>query len=143
MSDWPQVPFDTERDYSMCFGCGPDNPIGLKLKFEWDGEITRAEFVPDKHYQGWSGFVHGGIISCMLDEALCYAAFFSNAISITAKMDIRLHRMASVGEPLVITSSVIRKNRRLIETSAVVSLKDGTRIAEGTSTQFVVKNREE
>ena len=27
----------------MCFACGQDNPIGLKIRFHFDGEIRRAE----------------------------------------------------------------------------------------------------
>ena len=143
MATWPQIPDNFDKGYSMCFGCGPDNPIGLKLNFEWDGTTARAEFTPSEVYQGWTGFLHGGIMTCILDEALCYAAFFTGVISVTARMQARLKRLASIGEPLIITSSIARKTKRLIETRAAISLKDGTRIAEGTSTQFVIKKMED
>ena len=42
MNNWPRVSVDTERSYSLCFGCGQDNPIGLKLGFQWDGKTARA-----------------------------------------------------------------------------------------------------
>ena len=138
MVTWPQISLDIDRGYRMCFGCGPDNPIGLKLSFQWDGKTARAEFTPGEVHQGWSGLVHGGIITCLLDEAMGYAAVFSGVYGVTAKMQVRLRRIALVGEPLVITSSIIKKTKRLIEAEAAVSLKDGTPIAEGTSTQFVV-----
>ena len=142
MVTWPQISLDIDRGYSMCFGCGQDNPIGLKLSFQWDGKTARAEFTPGELYQGWSGFVHGGIITCLLDEAMAYAALFGGVNCITAKMQVRLRRLALVGEPLVITSSIIKKTKRLVETKAAVSLKDGTPIAESTSTQFVVSTSE-
>jgi len=143
MVTWPQISLDIDRGYSMCFGCGQSNPIGLKLSFQWDGKTARAEFTPGELYQGWSGFVHGGIITCLLDEATAYAAVFSGVYGVTAKMQVRLRRLTLVGEPLVITSSIIKRTKRLVETEAAVSLKDGTPIAEGTSTQFVIKTREE
>jgi len=143
MVTWPQISLDTDRGYSMCFGCGQSNPIGLKLSFQWDGKTARAEFTPGELHQGWSGFVHGGIITCLLDEAMAYAALFSGVYGVTAKMQVRLRRLALVGEPLIITSSIIKRTKRLVETEAAVSLKDGTPIADGTSTQFVIKTREE
>lgn len=142
MVTWPQIALDIDRGYRMCFGCGPDNPIGLKLSFQWDGRTARAEFTPGELYQGWSGYVHGGIITCLLDEAMAYAAVFSKVYGVTAKMQVRLRRLALVGEPLVITSSIVKKTKRLVEAEAAVSLKDGTPVAEGTSTQFIVDPNE-
>ncbi|MFC1939157.1 PaaI family thioesterase [Chloroflexota bacterium] len=136
MVNWPQVSVDSD-DYSLCFGCGKSNPIGLKLDFQWDGETARAEFTPTEFYQGWSGLVHGGIITCILDEAMSWVALLEGIHCLTAKMQVKLSRLASIGEPLVVTSSVTRKTRKLVESRAAVSLKDGTLIAEGTATQFV------
>jgi acyl-coenzyme A thioesterase PaaI-like protein len=42
----------------------------------------------------------------------------------------------------VITASVVQSNRRLVETTAKVALQDGTIIAEGTATMFVVRKKE-
>ena len=138
MVNWPKISIDTAKGYSMCFGCGQDNPIGLKLNFTWDGKTARAEFTPTKFYQGWSGLVHGGIITCILDEAMGYAALFGGMNCVTAKMQVKLRRPASIDKPLIITSSIIRNTRRLVETKANISLKDGTPVAEGTATQFVI-----
>ena len=141
MKNWPQISVDTNRELSLCFGCGQNNPIGLKLSFQRDGKTARAEFTPTKLYQGWPGLVHGGIIICILDEAMGYAALFEGMNCVTAKMQAKLRRPASIDEPLIITSSTIKKTRKLIETKAAISLKDGTLIAEGTATQFVINTR--
>ncbi len=140
MATWPQVSLDTGIDYRRCFGCGQENPIGLKLKFQWDGQVARAEFAPGELYQGWPGLVHGGIIICLLDEAMSYAALFDGMQCLTAELQVKLKRPAPVDELLVITSSISRKRRKLVETSATVSLKDGTVIAEGTAKQFVTNS---
>ncbi len=142
MNNWPQVSIDTVKSPTMCFCCGKDNPIGLKLDFTWDNGIARAEFTQNERYQGWSGILHGGIISCLLDEGLTYATYFSGLDCITAKMQVRLRRPTLIGEPLVITSSIAKQSRRLIETRATLSLKDGTTVAEGTATMFVIGPRD-
>jgi len=142
MNNWPQVSIDTVKSPTMCFCCGKDNPIGLKLDFTWDNGIARAEFTPTELHQGWSGIVHGGIVSCLLDEGLTYATYFTGIDCLTARMQVRLRRPILIGEPLTITSSIRKKTRRLVETQATLSLKDGTPVAEGTATMYVVGPRE-
>ncbi|MFC2016383.1 PaaI family thioesterase [Chloroflexota bacterium] len=140
MTTWPQLSIDTDRGYSQCFGCGQDNPIGLKLSFQWDGKTARVEFTPTECYQGWSGLVHGGIIICMLDEAMSWAVLFEGMHCVTAKIQVKLGRPASINEPLVITSSITKKNRKVVETKAAVALRDGTLIAEGTAKHFITNS---
>ena len=53
----------------MCFLCGLENPIGLKLAFYTDDEgRCIAHFRPREEHQGYPGHLHGGIISSLLDE---------------------------------------------------------------------------
>ncbi|MFC1977008.1 PaaI family thioesterase [Chloroflexota bacterium] len=140
MTTWPQILIDTDGGYSQCFGCGQDNPIGLKLSFQWDGKTARAEFTPTECYQGWSGLVHGGIIICLLDEAMSWAVLFEGMRCVTAKIQVNLRRPAAINEPLVIISSITRKTRKVAETKAAVALRDGTLIAEGTAKHFVTNS---
>lgn len=134
----PQIALDTLRDADMCFGCGVNNPIGLKLNFQQEGDVIRAEFTPAKHHQGWADVVHGGLITCMLDEAMSYATMYNGICCVTAKMETRFRRPAPLGEPLIITSSLLSHRRQLVETKASVSLKDGTLIAESTASMIVI-----
>jgi len=143
MAGWPRISIDIEKGYSLCFGCGPDNPIGLKLSFQWDGKTARTEFTPSKFYQGWQGVVHGGIITCLLDEAMSYAALFQGMHCATAEMRIKLRRPTLLDEPLIVTSSITRNTRRLVEAEANISLKDGTTIAEGTAKMFVINTKQD
>jgi uncharacterized protein (TIGR00369 family) len=141
MTNWPQVSVGIEKEGEMCFACGQKNPIGLKLRFAWDGRVARAEFIPNKLHQGWVGLVHGGIITCLLDEAMSYAALFSGANSLTAKMQTRFRRPLQIDESLAVTASLTKKTRRLVEAQAEVSLRDGTIVADSKATMFVVGQR--
>lgn len=136
----PKVSISTSEQENMCFGCGRDNPAGLKLSFKKDGDTIRAEFTPDEIYQGWPGVLHGGILALLLDEAMSNAAYLQGVTCLTASMQIRLRQPVKVEVPLVITASVTKNRRKLIETEARVCLKDGTVIAESTAKQFVVEN---
>ncbi len=141
MTNWPQISIDMEKDIGMCFACGKDNPIGLKLQFDWDGKTARAEFTPSELHQGWSGIVHGGIISCLLDEAISYATRFEKLHTVTAKLQVRIKSPIPIGEPLSITGNITKKSRKLVETKAAIFLKDGTPVADATGTHFVLNTR--
>lgn len=55
-----------------CFGCGPANERGLRLKSypQLDGTVT-AEFTPWPEHDNGGGFLNGGIIATLLD---CHSA---------------------------------------------------------------------
>jgi len=141
MINIPKLSIDVERGYSQCFGCGQDNPIGLKLSFQWDGQKAWTEFTPTELHQGWPGMLHGGIIICLLDEAMGYASLFEGVHCVTARIQVNLKRLTPVNETLLITSSIIKKTRRLIETQAKITLADGTVVADGKATQFIVNSQ--
>jgi hypothetical protein len=51
----------------MCFLCGIDNPIGLKLRFYTDDEgRCIASFQPKPEHQGYPGHLHGALIGTLL-----------------------------------------------------------------------------
>lgn len=146
MSTFPQmppIPEDLNEGRQMCFGCGPQNPIGLKLKFRPYGDSVRAEFIPTEFHQGWKGITHGGIIHTILDEAMAWASFFSGIVTVTATMQSRWRRPAAIGEPLIVTASVTKNSRRLLEAQATITAKDGTVVAEGSATLFVIRRKDE
>lgn len=121
----------------LCFGCGKDNPCGLKLKFEWDGKQVRAEFTPNKFHQGWAGIIHGGVITTVLDEAMGYVAYYEGIKCVTSSMQTRFKRPLSIDEPIIVTASLTRNARRYVETEAKITLMDGTLVAECTAMQYV------
>ena len=56
---------------TTCFGCGPENDKGLRLRsFPRDGEVVAA-FLPWPEHDNGLGFLNGGIISTVLD---CHSA---------------------------------------------------------------------
>jgi acyl-coenzyme A thioesterase PaaI-like protein len=144
METWPKVELHPQEGYNMCFGCGKDNPIGLKLKFIWDEKTKTAstEFIPVDNLQGWNGYLHGGITAFLLDEAMGWAAMFAGVYNITAKMQVRFRRMVPIGQKCLLSCRITKHNTRLIETEARLTDLSGVVFAEGSSTQFIVQARE-
>ena len=65
---------DTYAPNSICFGCGPKNEKGLRIKSFVNSlstagtpEIVTAEFTPEKYQEAFPGMVNGGIIGSLLD----------------------------------------------------------------------------
>jgi len=139
MVNYPRVSMDVPEGYSGCFGCGRDNPIGLKLKFEPLDNGVRAVFTPDERYQGWPGYLHGGIIGCLLDEAMSNATVFTGIRCVTAKFEVRLKQLTPINGPLAVIGTITRKTRKVVQCASTLSLADGTVVAEGSATQLVVE----
>jgi len=135
----PKVSIDTDLHKNKCFGCGPHNPVGLKLSFTIDGDTLTTECTPDPVFQGWPGLVHGGILSLILDEAMNNVIYLNGTTCITASMNIRLRQPVKTGETLYVTAKITKRSRKLIESKAMICIEDGAVIAESTSKQYVVE----
>jgi acyl-coenzyme A thioesterase PaaI-like protein len=127
----------SQESFPKCFGCGQENPNGLKLKFTQGQDEATSEFTISEAYQGWNSFIHGGIICTILDEAMAYS-YFPRIKGVTAKAEFRFRQPAPIGVPMVVKGKLIKKTRKLLITTAVITLKDGTVIAEGSSTSYIV-----
>ncbi len=63
--------FQDLMPFNHCWGCGADNPAGLRLKSRWsadDPEVAIATFRPrPEHMAGPRHVLNGGIIATILD----------------------------------------------------------------------------
>jgi len=140
MSIWREIAEQQNpNDVPMCFACGRDNAIGLKLEFHRDGEGVKAEFTPGEQYQGWPGVIHGGIICTMLDEALGYAAGFQGLYAVTAKMDVQYKKPVMVGKRLFISARVSSVSGRDVRSEGQIWDEDGTLVAEAQAGLRIIK----
>ena len=67
---YPESAGSRVRNYPNCFGCGEDNPSGLRLDLKLEGDQLTTEFIPEKRHEGWPGMVHGGVIAAVLYEVM-------------------------------------------------------------------------
>jgi acyl-coenzyme A thioesterase PaaI-like protein len=51
----------------ICFGCGPANAKGLRIKSRWEGDTFVCRFKPEPHHQAFPGVLNGGICGTLLD----------------------------------------------------------------------------
>ncbi len=87
-----------------CFGCGHDNPQGMRLKFSLDEASRQAicHFKLSRKYTGPPGHAHGGIIATILDEAMGKVNKFRNVLALTSAMEVRYLRPVPLGKALTV-----------------------------------------
>jgi acyl-coenzyme A thioesterase PaaI-like protein len=51
----------------ICFGCGPKNEKGLRIKSYVEGNQVVAKWYPEPHHQAFPGVLNGGIVGALLD----------------------------------------------------------------------------
>src|SRR5574344_692833 len=82
-------PWAGKENY-FCFGCCPDNPSGVHMKFYADGEEVISVWSPQPQFQGWIDTMHGGIQAVLLDEICAWAVILKmNTTGVTAEMETR------------------------------------------------------
>lgn len=136
-----EIDFDWENN--PCYGCSPNNPIGLKLNFRDEDGKAKAEFIPSKHHQSWPGVIHGGLICALLDEAMGYVTFFRGLRTLTAKMELRFRHPVKIGQKLLLTAEILDHRKKLIQTVGRVELEDGTVLVESKAVMFEVQKGED
>ena len=99
---------------TMCFACGPDNPIGLKIDFSVEGDVCTAEFTPDENHVGFHDTVHGGILYTALDDVTANVLYQQGRKAHTARCEVRYRQKAVVGDTLRLKGWIDSERRRLI-----------------------------
>jgi acyl-coenzyme A thioesterase PaaI-like protein len=126
---------------STCFVCGPDNPQGLKVPFEQDGDAgSAAVYIARREHGGWNGLLHGGVTLSLMDEAFGWCLFFQNIPSVTARIETRFHKPIAIGTRLHIRAWVLRQRRRLFDARAEIRVDspDGLLVAESYAVLYSV-----
>lgn len=73
-----------------CFGCGPEHPLGLRVRcFRTPDGVVSPIVIPSR-WQGPAGAAHGGIVAAYLDEVLAGAIVRgSGRVGVTGELTVR------------------------------------------------------
>ncbi|HNW83162.1 MAG TPA: PaaI family thioesterase [bacterium] len=128
-------------DDLRCFVCGKNNDSGLKLEIKSDKNLKKAWAVTkiDDKFCGWSGVVHGGIISTVLDEIMAYAAFTVYESGVTGEISVRFRKPVPTGREILIEGFVESQKGRVVYATGKITL-DGETMAESTGKMVMVKS---
>ncbi|MFT5139909.1 MAG: acyl-coenzyme A thioesterase PaaI-like protein [Lysobacterales bacterium] len=122
----------------MCFACGPDNPIGLKIRFKVEEGVCTGRFTPNGNHVGFSDTVHGGIVFSALDDVMANLLFLQNIKAYTAKCEIRYRKPLRVGQEIVLTSKIESERRRLVVLIGEARLVESGELVADCSASFML-----
>jgi uncharacterized protein (TIGR00369 family) len=118
---------------SLCFACGVDSKIGLKMRFfnSGPGEV-RADYTVDDEYQGYPGIVHGGVVAAMLDEVTARVNMGGDnpRFMFTARLNIRYRQHVPTGEKLRLIGKVVQNKKRTAKARGEIYNLNGELLAE-------------
>ena len=127
------------RETYQCFGCSPNNPIGLQLEFWTDGDVTMAKWLPRKSLEGFMDILHGGIQATLLDEIASWAVQTQcKTVGVTSSMEISYRRpvMISTGE-ITLRATIKEAGTRLAIVETELLGNDGRICASATVKYFL------
>lgn len=118
---------------NACFGCGPANPNGLHLEFLLadDGSVVSFPVIPNT-FEGPPGYLHGGIIATLLDEAMSKAVRAKGLPSMTRRMEVDYLLPVPSESPLRIEGRVVRNEGRKHWAEARILSEKGIVLAQAT-----------
>ena len=130
---------------STCFGCGPSNKKGLRIRSFPKGDTVVASWTPENYHEAFPGVLNGGIIGSLLDCHCNWTAAWHimNGLSldqplctVTAEYSIKLMRPTPSQSEVVLESRVVEydgKHKVTVEGT----LKVGDKICATCSGVFV------
>lgn len=119
-----------------CFGCGTANPEGLHLEFVVDAAdpeaITATARVRlTRVHEGPPGYIHGGIIATLLDEAMSKLNRPLNVLAMTRSLRVDYLKPSPLETTLLLVGKHVKRDGRKVVHTAALMLEDGTVLAHG------------
>ncbi len=76
--------------HRFCLMCGQANPLSFGLQFQKndDGTVSTS-FTGNKNLQGYTGIMHGGVLSALLDTAMAQCLLHQDIEAVTGELNVR------------------------------------------------------
>ncbi len=130
-------PFNKLEGYN-CFGCSPENKLGLQMNFRVEGDEVLCDWKPESHLQGWVGVLHGGIQATLMDEIASWYVFVKlQTAGVTSKMEVKLLKPVLMNKaPFRLCAVLKEMNRNIAVIDVKLFMNDGTLGAEALMHYF-------
>ncbi|BDW78767.1 PaaI family thioesterase [Bacteroides finegoldii] len=121
-----------------CFGCAPNNEVGVRMEFYEDSEEIVSIWKPRPEYQGWIDTLHGGIQAVLLDEICAWVVLRKlQTTGVTSKMETRYRKPIDTKDSHVVLRASIKEiKRNIVIIEAKLYNKDGEVCTEAVCTYF-------
>jgi acyl-coenzyme A thioesterase PaaI-like protein len=121
----------------MCFICGLENPVGLKLRiYQTEPGVIETTYTAPEHFQGYPGVLHGGIVATILDEISGRAHMGDPStprFMFTGKLEVKYRKNVPIGKPLKIIGKAGKTKGKMAEGWAGIYDESGELLAEANT----------
>lgn len=118
--------------YNGCYVCSQTSQCGLHQRFYVKNDKIYSHFKPSSSFQGYEGFVHGGVFSAILDESMGWAASVKvKGFCKTVKLEIRFSKETPSDKLYTIESEYMRTVRGFLEAKGKVYDEQGSVYVRG------------
>jgi acyl-coenzyme A thioesterase PaaI-like protein len=102
--------------FTRCFGCGPEHPNGLGMRWFRDNEEIVSPIVISDEHEGPRGAAHGGLVALYMDEVMSGAVFrHLGRPAVTGEMTVRYIRRVPTRAPLLARGRTVTDHGRYID----------------------------
>jgi len=129
---------------SICFGCGPANEKGLRIRSMPEDGAVVADWHPEKHHEAFPGMLSGGITGTLLDchsnwtaawHLMRTAGAAEPPCTVTAEYAVKLRRPIPSGETVHLRSHVVESTEDRVVVEA--TLEAGGKVCASSRGTFV------
>lgn len=129
---------DRYAPHNACFGCGPANRQGLRIKSFPVGDQVVCEWTPSRHHEAFPNVLNGGICGVLLDCHMNWTAAWhlmrrtgadSPPCTVTARFSVELLNPTPSDGPVRLVARVVESSDRkavveaTLEAGGVVTAK--------------------
>ncbi len=122
----------------QCFGCSPDNPHGLQMKFFKEGDELVSNWQPRDFLQGYYNVLHGGIQATLMDEIASWLIQIKlETAGVTSEMKVRYLKPVRVDRGEIQLRSQLKGTRKnLVDVHVQLFDSSGKLCSEADLTYF-------
>lgn len=128
-----------QTNSKMCLICGVENEAGLKAPFYEMEDNTVISLVTFKEiHQSYPNRVHGGMISCLLDEIIGRAIWISepNMWGVTMNLNVKFRKPVPYNEQLKAIGKITNIKSRTFEGEGKILDNNGNVLATAEAVYF-------
>ena len=123
---------DTWARGSTCFGCGPANDKGLRIKRFVVDDTLVCDWSPEPHHEAFPGVRNGGIIGTLLDRHSNWLALWHlkerrgadvPSVTVTGEYAVTMRRVTPTDGPVHMVARVVESTDDCVTVEATLEAR--------------------
>ncbi|MDD3802983.1 MAG: PaaI family thioesterase [bacterium] len=130
--------------FPKCFVCGQENPIGLKMVFEYDkkSDSVKSRVTFREDHVGYEDIIHGGLAVTVMDEAMAWMSIKKTGLMcLTESMKVNFKKAVRSNVEYRVAATVEKSDADRVWMRASIIDPDNNICASAESVFVIMKGR--